>query len=98
MDLFIRRMKLWGDENIVGDTTVTDDSRASVRAQGNKELEKLKDEGLILPEDKTAEPPVPAPFIATPLPEVGLLDAIPFNFGWQFARTANYIIGNGVVT
>lgn len=97
MDLFIRRMKLWGDENIIGDTTVTDDSRASVRAQGNKELEKLKDEGLILPENKTAEPPVPAPFIATPLPEVGMLDAIPFNFGWQFARTANYIIGNGVV-
>jgi hypothetical protein len=97
MDLFIRRMKLWGDENIIGDTTVTDDSRASVRAQGNKELEKLKDEGLILPEDKTADPPVPAPFIATPSPEVGLLDAIPFNFGWQFARTANYIIGNGVV-
>jgi hypothetical protein len=98
MDIFIRRMKLWGDKNIVGNTTVTEDSRAAVRAYGNKLIEELKDEGLILPEDKSAEPPVPAPFIATPLPAPGLLDAIPFNFGWQFARTANYIIGNGAVT
>lgn len=97
MDIFIRKMKLWGDKNIVGDTTVTENSRAAVRAHGNKLIEELKDEGLILPEDKTAVPAVPAPFIATPLPESTMLDAIPFNFGWQFARTANYIIGNGAV-
>lgn len=99
MDLFIRAMKEWGDEHIVGDVTVTDDSRASVRGHANKLIDELLILGLVLPGGTPFGPGLaPEPFVRTPIPsDINLADAIPFEFGWVFARTANFVIGNGTV-
>jgi hypothetical protein len=96
MDNFIRNMKLWADANVIGDLTVTDDTRAAVRGHGQGMIDDLMTRNLILP--ATPELGVEAPFIEVPLvADPDLLDAIPFTFGWQFARTANFVIGQGRV-
>lgn len=91
MDIFVRGMKAWGDEQGIGDLPVNDDSRAAVRGQAKKRIDDLLARGLILAD--------PQPFADTPVPGEGsgLEDALLFEFGWKFARTANYIIGNGRV-
>jgi hypothetical protein len=90
MDLFIRTVKEWSDENIVGDTTVTDDTRDAVRSFASGEIDRLIQRGLVLPEDKSLN--IPAPFVSTPKTTD---DTVPFDFGWQFARTTNYVFGFG---
>ncbi len=96
MHNFIRNMKAWADDKVIGDLTVTDDTRAAVRAEGRSMLDDLLSRGLILPgntENGTIEP-----FINVEDPnDPALADAIPFEFGWHFARTANYVIGHGRV-
>jgi hypothetical protein len=90
MDNFIREMRLWSDENIIGDTTVVDNTRAAVRGYAQKLLDALLDRGIILPG--------PKPYVRTPIvADVNLADSIPFEFGWMFARTTNFVIGNGLV-
>lgn len=89
MDNYVRRMREWGDKNLVGITNVTDDSRASVRQQGRALSDELEGDGLIEPGSA---------FISVVDPEdPGLADAIPYDFGWQFTRTTNYLLGQGRV-
>lgn len=93
-DLFIRRMKEWGDINIVGPTTVTEETEAAVRNQGQAELNDLIDRQLILPGATADE----KPFFRIVSPGAsGIEDAIVFEFGWKYARTTKYLIGLGKV-
>lgn len=91
MDLFLRRMKKWGDQNVIGNVPVNADTRDAVRAEGTRLIGDLLSEGLILTK---AEGAVDDPFFRTP---VTTDDTIPFEFGWQFARTANFLLGDGTV-
>lgn len=96
MDNFIRAMKAWAEANVIGDLTVTDDTRAAVRGEAQKMIDSLLTRNLILPGDvpNGIDPPfIEVPAVADP----DLADAIPFTFGWTFARTANFVIGQGRV-
>lgn len=96
MDIFTRGMKEWGDDIVIGDLPVNDDSRATVYGEAKRRVENLLSRGLILPGDSARN--IPEPFVSVDPPnDPSLADAIPFKFGWQFARTANYVIGNGTV-
>lgn len=90
MDLFVRRMRRWGDKNALG-LPVNDDLRDAVRAYGSTLIDALLADGLILTKAQGA---VEDPFIRTP---VTTDDTVPFEFGWQFAYTANYLLGDGRV-
>lgn len=88
MDLYVRGMKEWGDEVIVGDTTVTDDTRSTVQGEGKSRQDDLERRGLLVP--GTA-------FILVTDPGDDSSDQIPYKFGWRFARTTNNLIGEGKV-
>lgn len=90
-DLYIRRMKEWGDRNIVGPTTVTEETEAAVRDKGQDELDKMIERNLILP----GKTPEEQPFFR--LLDNGGKPAIVFEFGWVFARTTKWLIGKGQV-
>lgn len=90
MDLYVRGMKEWGDEFIIGDTTVNEDTRTTVKGEGRSRQDDLERRGLIIPGtgffnviDTTGDPV--------------LMDTIPFDFGWLFSRTTNFLYGNGRV-
>ncbi len=90
LNLFTRRVKEWGDENIIGDVPVNDDSRAAVRGFALDQISSLERRGLIVPnsgsvvvEDTTNVP--------------GMEDAIPFTFGWIFTQTANHVFAQGLI-
>lgn len=98
MDNYIRNMKQWGDKIVIGDLPVNDDTRAEVRARAGQENSRLLRDGLILPADATANPPVPAPWVICEDPgDPSLRDALPYTFGFVFAFTANAILGEGQV-
>lgn len=99
MDLYVRQMKEWGDMVVIGSLPVNNDTRATVRGKARELQDELLAEGLILPGgEKLGGVEVPAPFVAVvPPTDPGMLDAVPYQFGWQFARTANYILGEGRV-
>lgn len=93
-DLFKRRMKVWGDENIVGDTRVTEETKAAVRQRGHAEIEDMLSRGLILPGESPDEQPF---FRIIDNPGDNLKDAIAYEWGAIFARTTNFLIGMGKV-
>lgn len=96
MDIFIRRVKGYGDTKIVGDLPVTQEARDAVRAFASTEMAELLRTGLIMAEDAARQ--IPAPFVSTPIPsDAALSDAILFEFGWQFTPTTNYVLGQGRV-
>jgi hypothetical protein len=95
MDLFIREIVEWGEENIVGPTRVNDSTKAAVKARGEGMINERLDRGLILPGDTDAEKPY---FTVLDPKSVGAPeDSIPFEFGWKFARTTNFLVGRGKV-
>jgi len=95
MDLFIREIVEWGEENIVGPTRVSDSTKAAVKAHGEGMLNDRLDRGIILPGVADAEKPY---FNVLDPASVGAPeDSIPFEFGWKFARTTNFLIGRGKV-
>ena len=89
IDLFIRRMKEWGDNVMIGNVPVNDDSRTALRARVRMEIDSLADRGLIVPGTDYLEVPV--------LTDPELLDSLVYEFGFQCARTALYIFGFGNV-
>lgn len=91
MDNFIRSMRRWGDKKIVGSVPVNQDSRDAVRQQAGILIDDLLRRGLILTKAQGA---MEDPFVRTP---VTTDDTLPFEFGWQFAYTANYLLGEGRV-
>lgn len=91
MDFFVRGMKEWGDDNVIGNVPVNDDTRASVRGEALKRIDELLELGLILTKAQGA---VADPYVTTPATTD---DTVPFLFGWQFARTANFVLGQGTV-
>lgn len=93
-DLFLRRMKEWGDENIVGPTRVIETTQAAVRQRGLAEISDLLTRGMILPGTNTADKPF---FRIVEEPGPNFNDAIVFEFGFKFARTTNFLIGTGKV-
>lgn len=98
MDDYVRNMTEFGMDNVIGDLPVNDDSRATVRGEAKRLQDDLQTRGLILPADPNANPPVPAPWVIVEDPEdPSLADAIPYSFGWKFARTANAIMGEGSI-
>lgn len=95
MDIYIRSMKEWGDDTVIGDLPVNDDTRALVRGHARVMQDDLLRRGLILPGDGAQ---IPKPFVVCVDPgDPNLRDAIPYTFGWQFAMTANAILGQGQV-
>lgn len=98
MDAYVREMKTWGDDNVIGNLPVNDDTRNLVRGKARQLQDDMLTAGLLLPANPTAKPPIPAPWVVCEDPgDPSLADAIPYTFGWTFAKTANYIIGNGTV-
>lgn len=87
MDNFQRGMQEWGDDKVIGNSTVTDNTRAAVRGEAARRIQSLEDRGLIVPDtgfvNVTADPNIP--------------DSVPFEFGWIFTQTSNYIRGRGRV-
>lgn len=79
----------WGEENIVGRRTVTDDTRAEVRKEVLKTVKQLEEVGLADPGSVyvSVEPP--------PENEPALKDTIPYELGFKPTPTANYVIGVG---
>ena len=89
VDLFIRRMKEWGDNTMIGNVPVNDDSRTALRARARTEIDELETRGLIIPGTDYLDVPVPT--------DPQLMDSLIYEFGFQCARTALYIFGFGVV-
>lgn len=95
MDNYVRAMKTWGDDTVIGDLPVNDDTRNLVRGKARSLEDDLLTRGLILPGDDIT---IPKPWVVCEDPgDPTLEDAVPYTFGWQFAKTANYIVGNGTV-
>lgn len=94
MDIFLRGMKEWGDSVVIGRLPNNADTRAAVDKEGKRRVDDLLTRGLILPGNADAVPPVPAPEFRS---VETVTDSLPFKFGWQFARTTNYIDGEGKV-
>ncbi|MGH2939446.1 MAG: phage tail sheath subtilisin-like domain-containing protein [Solirubrobacterales bacterium] len=95
MDLFIREIVEWGETYIVGPTRVTESTMKAVKAKGEGMINERRDRGLILPGATDSERPY---FNVLEPASVGAPeDSIPFEFGWKFARTTNYMIGRGKV-
>lgn len=91
MDLFARRMRRWGNQNVIGNVPVNNDTRDAVRAEGSRLIDDLLRRGLLLTKAQGASED---PFIRTP---VTVDDTVPYEFGWQFAYTANFLLGDGKV-
>lgn len=89
LDQFQREMVQWGDDVIIGDLTVTDDTRYEVYKEVTKKLDALVEDGLAVPgtTSATVEPP----------DDPALEDAIPYEFSFKPTRTANFLIGYGRV-
>lgn len=92
MDIFLRGMKEWGDSVVIGRLPNNPDTRATVDKEGSRRVSDLLTRGLILPADPLLG--IPDPFFRA---QATTDDSIPFKFGWQFARTTNYIDGEGKV-
>lgn len=99
MDLYVRDMKEWGDRIVIGALPVNDDTRALVRGKARELQDELLGEGLILPGGEVlGSGTVPKPFVTVEPPtDPNFLDTVPYQFGWQFARTTNAILGEGRV-
>lgn len=99
MDLYVRQMKEWADNVVIGSKPANADTRAAVRGKAREMQDELLGEGLILPGgEMIGGVEVPKPFVNVPVPsDPTMLDAIPYEFGWQFARTTNYVLGEGRV-
>ncbi|MCA1571145.1 MAG: phage tail sheath family protein [Chloroflexi bacterium] len=87
LDIFARGVREWGNEFIIGEVAVNDNTRAAVRGEARQRTDDLEQRGLIVPD--TAFVVVEAP--SDPADR----DAVPFDFGWTFTHTANYIRGRG---
>jgi len=91
MDLFVRDMKLWGDRVVIGKLPVNQDTRDAVKQYANTLIDMLVRDGLILTKAGGAEQD---PYVVVP---VTTDDKVPFAFGWQFAYTTNFLLGEGTV-
>jgi hypothetical protein len=89
-DEFIRGVVQWGDDIIISDLPVNDDTRAEVAKEVKKRIEELEENGLATPGTG---------FVQVPnLDDDPLLSAaIIFYFGFRPTRTANFLIGQGRV-
>lgn len=85
LDLYVKGMKQWGDDVVIGNVPVNDDSRASVYGEAKRRQDELEAQGLIVPGTGYVVVPVTTD------------DQLPYSFGWQFTRTANYVRGQGTV-
>jgi len=88
-DATIRRIVKWGDDVVIGDLPVNDDTRNLVRKEVGKILAEYEGNGL-------AEPGTQF-IVVDPPNDPNLDDTIPFEFGFKPTRTANYLIGQGRV-
>jgi len=89
MDSYIREMKEWGDMTIIG-RPVNQSSRDAVQMQGRKLQDDLEERGLVVAGTSFID-------VKDTSNDPLLRDSIPYDFGWQFAHTTNYVFGNGRV-
>jgi len=89
MDFFVREMRQWGDDIVIGNLPVNDDTRAVVRGEGRRRIDELEERNLIVTGSGyiNVDPPT----------NPALFDSIPFEFGWVFRHTARYVLGYGKV-
>jgi hypothetical protein len=83
-----RRITTWANKVIVGDVTVTDDSRREVAKEVRKILDEYEGNGLAQLKSGFVN-------VFNTDADPALSDTIPFQFGFKPARTANYVIGEG---
>jgi hypothetical protein len=87
---FQRRMTSWGNDIVIGDLMVTDDTRREVSKQGRKILDEYEAEGIAQPGTG---------FIVVPTEtDPSLADTITFQFGFKPSRTANFLVGEGRIS
>lgn len=91
LDEILRRITTWGDDVVIGDLMVTDDTRREVGKEVTKILDEYEAEG-------TARPGTGFVNVINTDADPALADTIPFQFGFQPARTANYLIGEGRIS
>lgn len=94
IDLFVREMREWGDTKIVGETLVREETRKAVEDHGRGRISSLLERGLIV----TSTDPTEQPYFRTV--QTGNPDQdtmIPFEFGWKFTPTTNFLVGVGKV-
>lgn len=91
LDEVQRRITTWGDDVVVGDLTVTDDTRREVGKEVTKILEEYESEG-------TAQLGTSFVNVVNTDNDPTLSDTIPFQFGFKPARTANFLIGEGRIS
>lgn len=91
LDEVQRRITEWGDDVIIGDLTVTDDTRREVSKEVTKVLEEYEGEG-------TAQTGTSFVNVINTDNDPQLSDTIPFQFGFKPARTANFLIGEGRIS
>lgn len=88
LDLFLRRVKTRGDAETIG-LPNSEETRTHVNEIGRAEIARLAADNLIV---NTAED---APFFNALEPTDDAPDLIPFEFGWRFNYTTNYLVGVG---
>lgn len=91
MDLYVRAMKEWGDDNVIGSGAVNQDLRDAVRSKGRALQDDLEARGLVVPGTSFIN-------VQNTDNDPTLSDSIPYDFGWQFAKTALYVFGNGRIS
>ena len=90
INLFIRANTAYGEQNYIGRTRVTRETKDGWRTFVETQLTELLESTLVLPD--------PRPFVEIiETDDVDLAEAIPYEFGWKFSRDTNFLLGNGVV-
>lgn len=86
-----RRITTWARKILVGDTTVSDDSRRELAKEIRKYLDEYEGNGLATPGSG---------FITVYNTDADptMYDTIPYQFGFRPARTANYVLGEGRIS
>lgn len=89
LDFVLRHMVQYGQEIIIGNVPVTDDTRTDVRNELGNVLEQLERDGLAEPGSSWKQ--------VDPSNDPALRSAIPYRFGFIPTMTAKYLIGIGRV-
>lgn len=91
LDDTLMRINTWGNSIVIGDLTVTDDTRREVGKEVKKILDEYETTGLAQAGSGFVN-------VFNTDNDPSLSDTIPYQFGFKPARTANYLVGEGRIS